>query len=299
MRNKVVLAALLAAALRAQPIDGTRPLARQGDLAMEMVAGMDRYLMRRLDASASRRPAPAADSVARLKRLIGLIDPRIPFDSPALDSTLTRGAVIGTGAGYEILAVRWPVLDGVDGEGLLLRPKAPPVAHVVAVPDADWTPEMLAGLTPGVAAESQFARRLAENGCQVLIPFLINRDDLLSGHPAIRFTNQPHREFLHRMAYEMGRHIIGYEVQKILAGIDWFAGQEPRWRIGVFGYGEGGLLALFAAAVDSRIDATVVSGYFQKREAVVWSEPIYRNIWSQLETWATPSWRAWSRRGRW
>ena len=44
------------------------------------------------------------------------------------------------------------------------------------------------------------------------------------------------------------------------------------------GYGEGGLLALYSAAIDTRIDATVVSGYFQAREGV-WKEPIYRDVW--------------------
>src|SRR5881396_2225017 len=37
-------------------------------------------------------------------------------------------------------------------------------AHVVALPDADQTPEQIAGFASGVAAENQFARRLAENG---------------------------------------------------------------------------------------------------------------------------------------
>jgi hypothetical protein len=48
----------------------------------------------------------------------------------------------------------------------------------------------------------------------------LNRSDEFAGHPDVRFTNQPHREFIYRMAFEMGRHIIGYEVQKILAAVD-------------------------------------------------------------------------------
>ena len=35
-------------------------------------------------------------------------------------------------------------------------------------------------------------------------------------------TNMPHREWLYRQAYEMGRHLIGYEIQKVLALVDWF-----------------------------------------------------------------------------
>ena len=41
------------------------------------------------------------------------------------------------------------------------------------------------------------------------------------------------------------------------------------------------MIALYSAAVDTRIDASVISGYFQSREAV-WKEPIYRNVWALL-----------------
>ena len=141
---------------------------------------------------------------------------------------------------------------------------------------------MLVGLAPGVPEEAQFARRLAENGCRVIVPVLIDRKDDWSGNPALgRMTNQPHREFIYRMAYEMGRHVIGYEVQKVLAAVDWFCLDKDHPPVGVIGYGEGGLLALYAGAVDARIDTTVVSGYFGPREEL-WQEPIYRNVWGLL-----------------
>jgi dienelactone hydrolase len=84
------------------------------------------------------------------------------------------------------------------------------------------------------------------------------------------------------MAYQMGRHLIGYEVQKVLAAVDWFSREKGHPPIGVFGYGEGGLLALHAAAVDTRIDVTVVSGYVAPRE-MSWQEPIYHNVWGLLQ----------------
>jgi len=80
----------------------------------------------------------------------------------------------------------------------------------------------------------------------------------------------------------MGRHIIGYEVQKVLAAVDWLQRQQPGTKIGVAGYAEGGLLALYAAALDPRIDASLVSGYFDSRQRV-WNEPIYRNVFALLE----------------
>jgi dienelactone hydrolase len=184
---------------------------------------------------------------------------------------------------YKVHAIRWPVFDGVDGEGLLLEPKGKVVAQVVAIPDADWTPEMLVGLAPGVPKESQFARRLAENGCRVVVPVLIDRKDDFSGSAKFnRWTNQPHREFIYRMAYEMGRHIIGYEVQKVLAAVDWFAKEKGHAPLGVYGYLEGSEIALAAAACDPRIAA--VSADFSDLPEV---EPLYRNRWAFLAEFGT------------
>jgi dienelactone hydrolase len=275
--------AVSAAAQTAQrtgiPLPGTAPLTLEGDLAARMVDGIHGFLDRALAESAARRPAPDR---ARFLKIIGAVDPRVTSTPPSLVAGLGVPPLVAEGAGYRIYAVRWPVFEGVDAEGLLLEPARPPVARVVALPDADWTPEMLAGLSPGVPAGAQFARLLAANGCLVLVPVLIDRADTWSGNPRIgRMTNQPHREFLYRMAFEMGRHVIGYEVQKVLAAVDWFAAGSPARPVGVAGYGEGGLVALYSAAADPRIGAALVSGYFGPRERL-WREPIYRNVWRLL-----------------
>src|ERR1051326_1642341 len=269
-------------------LPGTRPLTMQGDLAATMVDGINTYLLRETAAAADRRADLwKMDSVSakreRLRRIIGAVDRRVPVNDLELDSSIAASAEIAAGSGYRVLAVRWQVLDDLTGEGLLLAPNAPPKARIVAIPDASWTPEMLAGLSAGVDPSAQVARRLAESGSEVLIPVLIDRSDTWSGIPGVRMTNLPHREWIYRMAYESGRHIIGYEVEKVLAATDWFAKQNAVHSapIGVGGYGEGGLLALYAASLDSRIQATLVSGYFQSRQEV-WKEPIYRDVWGLL-----------------
>ncbi len=160
---------------------------------------------------------------------------------------------------------------------MLLEPNGEIQSQIIAIPDADWTPEVFCGLTEGISTESQFAIKLASKGNRVIVPFLINRKDTWSGNPKVAMTNESHREFIYRRAYEMGRHIIGYEIQKILGAIDWFANQNKFNNtdipIGVAGYGEGGLLAFYSAAVDQRIKGVLVSGYFQKRDEL-WKEPI-------------------------
>jgi len=283
-------------AFAGDPLPGTKPLTAEGDLAAQMVTGIDKYLMLELEASVKKRqeywkPDYSSQEAytksvepnrERLRKILGVVDKRLPVTELEYVSTTTQPALVAETDSYKVFAVRWPVFEGVDGEGLLLEPKEKPIANVIAIPDADWTPEMLVGLAPGVPKESQYARRLAENGCRVIVPVLIDRKDTWSGNSKLgRMTNQPHREFVYRMAFEMGRHVIGYEVQKVLAVADWFCRENGHARVGIFGYAEGGLLAIHAAALDQRVDCSVVSGYFGPREGV-WSEPIYRNIWSYL-----------------
>jgi len=289
-----------AARAEMERLAGTGTLDWQGDLAARMVEGIDRFLMRELEASVERRarhwrrdyssPESYAQSVEpnrrRLQKIIGATDPRRPVVALDLTASTSTDALVAETDRFRVLAVRWPALDGVHGEGLLLEPKGEARAQIVALPDADWTPEMLVGLAEGVPLEAQFARRLAEAGCRVVVPALTDRRDTWSGNPAIRMTNQPHREFIYRQAFEMGRHVIGYEVQKVLAAVDWFAAENLRQGksrpIAVAGYGEGGLVAFYSAALDERIAAALVSGYFQKREGI-WREPIYRNVWALLD----------------
>ncbi|HVK09284.1 MAG TPA: hypothetical protein VM597_10950, partial [Gemmataceae bacterium] len=262
---------LLALTLAANSLPNTQPLDDKDDLAMKMVAGIDKYLMRELAASPEKRkqhwkpdyssPEAYAKSVEpnrqRLRKILGVVDERKKFDDIEYVGGPTTPSLVAETALYKVHAIRWPVFEGVDGEGLLLEPKGKVVAQVVAIPDADWTPEMLIGLAPGVPKESQFARRLAENGCRVVVPVLIDRKDDFSGNAKLnRWTNQPHREFLYRMAYEMGRHIIGYEVQKVLAVVDWFTKDKAHAPVGVMGVRDGSLLALSAAAIDDRIAVT-------------------------------------------
>ncbi|HEX3315024.1 MAG TPA: hypothetical protein VHR72_09045, partial [Gemmataceae bacterium] len=218
----------------------------------------------------------------KLAHILGVIDRRLP---PRLEYVATpeQPALVVETKRFKVYNVRWAVLPGMQAEGLLLEPSQKPKACVVAVPDADQSPEMLVGLVDGVPKSSQIGRRLANAGARVLIPTLIDRKDTYSGERALnRWTNQTHREFVYRQAYEMGRHVIGYELQKVLAGVDWFASDKDHPPIAVFGHIEGGMLALYAGALDPRIQATVVSGHFGPREKIA-DEPIDRNVWGLLK----------------
>ena len=89
-----------------------------------------------------------------LARMLGVVDERIPFDAPELIDTTKQSALLAEGASYKAYAVRWPVLGGIHGEGIFLEPTSQnPVANIIAVPDADQTPEQLCGLIARHPAE--------------------------------------------------------------------------------------------------------------------------------------------------
>jgi dienelactone hydrolase len=281
----------------AGPLPGTAPLDAEGDLAAQMVAGIDRFLTRQTQQSIKKRQAlwsrdfsspsryeqSVAPNRARLAKILGVVDPRQKFDALEYIATTRQPALLGRAGDVEIYAVRWPVVGPIFGEGLLLKPSGKPVVDVVALPDADQTPEMICGLADGVPSESQFALRLAQSGCRVLVPALVDRSDRIATLPLGKKTNLSDREYVYRPAYELGRHPIGYEVQKILAAADWFSTDAGTTEdnIGVIGYGEGGLLAFYAAALDTRIKCACVSGYFDSRQNL-WQEPIDRNVFGLL-----------------
>jgi dienelactone hydrolase len=296
---------LLPIAAFAQALPGTKLLEGKPDFAKVMVEGIDRYLTKATEQAAKDRAkywkpdftsVEAFDkSVAanrlRLRKMIGVVDVRVPVEMEQVAAISQPSSLVAETKHYSVYAVRWPVLQGIHGEGLLLVPTTKNTSNAIAIPDADWTPEQLVGLAPGVPKESQYARQLAENGAIVIVPTLLSRSDEYSGSTRInRFTNQPHREFVYRMAYETGRHVIGFEVQKVLAAVDWLCrhdhdrepGKRRRGPIEVWGYGEGGLLALYSAALDPRIKNTYISGYVNNRNDLH-KEPIYRNVFGLLK----------------
>lgn len=278
----------------------SKPLNEKGDLSSLMVEGIDRFLTGETERVQQARsslwhrefstPEAFDQSIASnrdlLAQRLGVVDIRVTPEMEVLTNEKLQQFKVETDA-CVIRPVCWRVLEGLSAEGLLLQPKGKVLARVVMIPDADVLPEVLAGLQkiddPGYCV----ARQLAEDGWEVLVPVLVSREDTFSGSQLVgRFTNQPHREWIYRQGYEVGRHVIGYELQKIFAAIDWMESQNKsegnNALIGVAGYGEGGLLALYAAALDQRISSTLISGYFDAREQL-WREPIYRNVFGLLK----------------
>lgn len=217
------------------------------------------------------------------RRMIGAVE---QFLAPA-----PRSKPLGSTAAFSYSLVEWPVLRlgntsstiGSSGAavklyGILLESKRPGKhPAVIAIPDAGLSAADIAGLTQRLPQREQYARSLAVNGYIVFAPFFIQR----------RAFGQPwteDRDWLVRLAYQVGRHLIGSEIQQVSSAVD-FLSSLPRVdaeRIGVVGSGQGGLTALYTAALDTRVKAALVANYFDRRDRA-FDEPEDRILWKHLE----------------
>lgn len=306
--TRAILACLFPLVLCAQEapseLPGTKRLDIEKPLDVVMVEGIDRFCLKEIAAARDVRdawshrdytsPASYQQSVTpyreMFRSIIGAVDQRVSPVRFARSLDDLPASSIAAGAArpkYSVMANQWPALPGMTAEGLILIPEAKPwKGMTIVIPDARWSPDLFANASSdGDASVSDLPQSLANQGFLVVIPTLMSRDDDFSGNPEIAMTNQSHREWVYRSAFEMGRHVIGYEVQKILAAVDLLSDLNAEAKqslpIGVAGVGDGAQLALYSAALDERIQSILVSGYFQTRDSV-WQEPIDRNVWNLL-----------------
>lgn len=289
----LLIQSLSAGLAYSQQMSNTKPLTLEGDIASHLVDGADRFLLKQLESTIAARARywnrdtssieaynkSIAANRERLAEITGVVDDRKSFADLDILARTDGPVEAARSDMFTAYNVRWPSVRDITGAGLLLKPAKPNGAYAIAIPDADQNPEMISGLAAGVPAAQQFARRFAESGFTVIVPAVISREYGPRNNRAKMTT----REFLYRSSYELGRHLIGFEIQKVLAAVDWCKSRgESNEKVIVAGYGEGGLLALYSAALDTRIDAALVSGYFDSRQDM-WSEPVSRNVYSLLD----------------
>ena len=153
-------------------------------------------------------------------------------------------------------------------------------AAVIAIPDADQSPEEFAGIAEGMTTAG-WLRELLGRGVAVAIPEMVERR---ADHPlSLKAGGHDRRQMLWRLGFIVGRTLVGMEVQQVVALADYLAAQSEidGNKIDVWGVGQGGMTAFYAAATDERLAGAIVQDYFQQREES-WKEPIDRVLYGQL-----------------
>jgi len=271
----------------AAPLPGTEVLERHGDLAGQMVEGLHRFFERETTAAAAQRAArftPEAGDFsewqARRQPQAEELRRRLGLETVVGGARFEEGKRVGTLNGRPIIHVDWPVVRGVRGEGLFFA--GTDDRCVLVLPDCGTTPEQSFGLAPGLPPERQWANRLAADGASVLVMALVDRRAGASS-PDGRTFKYSQREVLWRAAFEMGRTMAGYEIQKTLAAGAALRTTRPAASIGLVGSGDGGYLALLAGASSPDISSVAVEGAFASLDTL-WDQPVDRTVFGLVRS---------------
>lgn len=266
-------------------LPGTSLLTWKQDYSVVMNAGIDRFLLeqtqkvrdlrtRRWNHGATTRQDYDRFLSAKREKLgqiLGLVEPRVSGPFLFADTTFDKVP----GQQYTIRSVCWRVFDDYLAEGVFVAPlEKNPTKLVIAVPHCGMEPLAYFKSVP-------YLTQLANKGeCAIVVVATVGRQPRrLANRP----VDYPAREALFQSAWEVGRHVIGYEIETVRALIDsWqFSCGEEQSQIELGGYGDGGMIALYTAALDTRINSVQVAGYFDKRESM-WKQPMDRNVFGLL-----------------
>jgi len=209
---------------------------------------------------------------SNLRAMLGLIEPKPGTPTVKL---------LSEEAGLRVEDVTLPIATGFSARALLFLPNSSsPVAAMIAVPPATESREEFAGIAAGMAP-SQWLRTLLAHNIAVAVPLMVERRD---DHPLCRQAgNKDRRRILWRAGFIVGRTLVGVEVQQLLALRQFLASQgniDPG-KIGVIGEGQGGMTALYAAAMDEGLASVASIDYFEKRENC-WKGPVDQVLYGQL-----------------
>src|SRR5262249_24505202 len=143
-----------------EPLNAADPLPRtallewpEEDLSGRMMDGAHRFVQAQIvEAHKNRRRFWNYDTSSplawertikanreRLSAILGAAEPRLTPRMERFGDDASPALVAET-SHYRIYQVRWPVLEGVFGEGLLVQPRGDLKAHLVIVPDCNQIP---------------------------------------------------------------------------------------------------------------------------------------------------------------
>ncbi len=127
--------------------------------------------------------------------------------------------------------------------------------------------------TGRVPYQRDFALQVAEHGIAAVaiepMAFGARRDDRTAAKGPSAYACQP----VAGSALLLGETMIGWRVYDVMRAIDWIESRPDldSKRVGCIGISGGGTCALFSAAVDTRIQAVLVSGYLNTFRACIMS----------------------------
>lgn len=268
-------------------LQGTAPLDLPPEILARQYQQIEDYFLRAVQESAAARDKlwqPDFSSASsyqasvqphrdRLRVMLGLIDS--PFMRSNVKTTLVADGEV------RVEEITLSLDHELAARALLfLRRDAKAGPTVIAIPGDRQTREKFTGITEG-SEPAPWLLSLLERHAAVCVPIMVERTEDHALAQLAGGERMSRRRLLHRLGFIVGRTLVGLEVQQVLALREYLVsrlGDRPAY---VMGQGQGGMTALYSAAVESRFAGAAVADYFRRREDT-WQEPVDRQLYGQL-----------------
>lgn len=167
--------------------------------------------------------------------------------------------------GYEIYRIKFEILDGLNMTGLFFKQSEKEKKPLVLVQHGGLgTPEVISGIYGNTANYNDMLQRVRKNDVHVFAPQLL----LWSDEYEVEFD----RKAIDARLKRVGSSITAIEVFGLTRILDYFEQQEYVSSFGMVGLSYGGFYTLYTSAIDARIKSAISCSFFNKRDAVGWSD---------------------------
>jgi len=170
--------------------------------------------------------------------------------------------------GYTIFRLQIEVLPGVKLAGLFCRMDGDdPKPFVLVQHGKLGTPERVSGVYGGTSNYNAMLSRIISHGVHAFAPQLCLWAD--------SYDVPYDREEMDARLKRVGSSIAAVEIYGLTRILDYFENQSYVSCLGMAGMSYGGFYTLMTTALDTRLRSSICCSYFNKRDAVPWSDWVW------------------------
>lgn len=170
--------------------------------------------------------------------------------------------------GYTVYRLQVEVLPEVKMAGLFFRMDTDAAKPLVLVQHGKLgTPERISGVYGSTSNYNQMLSRIISHNVHAFAPQLC----LWSDNYEVPFD----REEMDARLKRVGSSIAAVEIYGLMRILDYFAAQSYVSCLGMAGMSYGGFYTLMTTALDTRLRSAICCSYFNKRDAVPWSDWVW------------------------
>ena len=168
--------------------------------------------------------------------------------------------------GYSIYRMEFDIIDGCILTGLFFKQDTDEKRPLIITQHGgDGTPELISGFYEGKTYNyNDMVENVIKGGAHIFAPQLLLWSE--------QYGLKQERNRVDAELKRLGGSITALEIYAIRRILDYFETKDYVKNFGMVGVSYGGFYTLYTAAIDTRIESAVSGIFFNKRDAVPWSD---------------------------